>query len=142
MKEERIENLIKKYQAGASTLDEEQFLFNNSEKSEPTMEAWSAFVKRNKNEAPQNLNGKLWHSFRNRRNKKRRFLFGTVSAAASVLLIIAVITFIPEQKKLSYAEKEAILNQVQDLFAGTEQDVIQQSIIYENEMIVIYTSSE
>lgn len=142
MKEDKIENLIEKYEAGASTLQEEQFLFDNAEKSKPEIEVWSTFVKQNKRKAPENFNDALWDSFQNRKIRKRRFVTGIMSAAASIILIIALFIGNPGQKKLSYSEKEAFLNQALDMFAGTEQIQTQHSIIYENDLIIIYTSTE
>lgn len=142
MKENKIKNLIEKYEAGASTLSDEKILFDNAENSKPTIEAWSTFVKRNKKEAPQNFNDILWESFQNRKIKKHRLLVGIMSAAASVLLIIFLFIGHTGQKKLSYNEKAAFLNEALNMFSGTEQVQTQESIIYENEFIIIYTSSE
>ena len=142
MKEKKIENLIEKYEAGTSTLQEEQFLFNNAENSGLTIKAWSTFAKANKRKAPDNFIDALWESFQNRKIKKRRFITGIMSAAASVILIIALFIGSPGQKKLSYSEKEALLNQALNMFASTEQVQTQQSIIYENDLIIIYTSTE
>ena len=66
MKERKIEKLIEKYEAGASTLQEEQFLFDNAENSGSKIEAWSTFVKRNKRDTPENFNEALWESFQSR----------------------------------------------------------------------------
>lgn len=142
MKEEKNENLIEKYKAGASTLHEEQFLFDNAEKSKSTIEAWATFVKRNKREAPENLNGTLWESFQNRKIRKRRIITGIISAAASVILIIALFIGNAGQEKLSYSEKEAFLNEALNMFAGIEQTQTQQNIIYENDLIIIYTTTK
>ena len=142
MKDKRIEKLTEKYETGASTLNEEQFLFDNAENSPSKIEAWSTFVKRNKREAPENLNDKLWASFQNRIIRKRRFKVGIISAAASIVLIITLIIGNPGQKKLSYNEKEALLNQALNMIAVSEQEIAKENIIYEDEMIIIYTSIE
>lgn len=142
MKEKKIDNLIEKYEAGASTSQEEQFLFDNAENSGSTIEAWSTFVKRNKSEAPENFNDTLWDSFQNRNIRKRRFKIAIMSAAASVLLIIALFIGNPGQKKLSYSEKEALLNQALNMFPDSEQEITKGNIIYEDEIIIIYTSLE
>ncbi len=142
MKEKKIEKLTEKYEAGASTLHEEQFLFDNADNSRSMIEAWSSFVKRYKRKAPENFNDTLWDSFQNRTIRKRRFKIGIMSAAASVILIIALFIGIPGQKKLSYNEKEALLNQAQNMFIDSEQEIIKGNIIYEDEMIIIYTSIE
>ena len=140
MKEKNINKLTEKYEVGASTLQEEQFLFDNAENSESGIEAWSTFVKRNKKEAPENFNDKLWNSFQNRINKQRRFKIRIISAAASVLLIIALSIGSLIQKELSNNKKEALLNQALSMFADSEQEITMENIIYEDEIIIIYTS--
>ncbi len=142
MKEKKIENLIEKYEGGASTLNEEQFLFDNAENSGSKIEAWSTFVKRNKTDTPENFNEALWESFQNKNIKKRRYITRIMSAAASVIIIIALFIGKPGQNKLSYDEKEVLLNQALNMFAVADQVQTQQSIIYENELIIIYTSYE
>lgn len=142
MKEKKIEKLIEKYEAGASTLHEEQFLFDNAENSHSMIEAWFTFVKHNKREAPENFNDTLWDSFQNRTIRKRRFKIGIMSAAASVILIIALFIGNPGQKKISYIEKEALLNQALNMFVSAEQVQAQYNIIYESDLIIIYTTTE
>ena len=55
MNKEEIKKLTDKYEAGTSTLAEEQFLFSNAENSDPATEAWSAFSKHQKKKAPADL---------------------------------------------------------------------------------------
>ena len=142
MKEKEFEKLTEKYTEGASTLHEEQFLFDNAENSRSKVEAWSTFVKRNKREAPKNFNDTLWDSFQNRTIRKGRLKIGIMSAAASVILIVTLFIGNPGQKKLSYNEKEALLNQALNMFADSEQEIAKENIFYEDEMIIIYTSLE
>ena len=142
MKDKKIKDLNEKYKAGASTLHEEQFLFDNVENSGSTIEAWATFVKLTKREAPENFNDTLWDSFQNRTIKKRRFKIGIMSAAASIILLITLFIGIPKQNKLSYNEKKDLLNQALNMFALSEQEITKESIIYEDEMIIIYTSLE
>ena len=142
MKEDKIEKLTEKYEAGTSTLYEEQLLFNNAENSSSKIEAWSTFVKQNKRHAPENFNNTLWDSFQNKTIKKRRFKIKIISAAASVVLLIALFISIPRQKKLSYNEKEALLTQARNMIADSEQKIAMENIIYEDEKIIIYTNIE
>lgn len=142
MKEDEFENLTKKYEAGASTLREEQFLLDNAEEINPNIEAWSIFVKTNKREIPGNFNNTLWESFQRRTNKKRRIKIRIISAAASILLIIAVSIVIPLGNKPTYEEKEALLTQARNMLAESDQLIATENIIYEDEMIIIYTSIE
>lgn len=142
MNKEQIENLIEKYEAGSSTLQEEQFLFDNAENSNPAIAAWSAFVKSKKKKAPSNFRDSLWTSIQTRKIKKRRLAIGIMSAAASLLLLITISVNFRGSEKISYKEKEALLSEALSMFEGAEQMQAEQSIIYEDEMIIIYTASE
>ncbi len=142
MKEDEIERLIEKYKEGNSTLNEEQLLFDKTQNLKPSLEAWSTFVKKNKNETPKNFNDTLWESFQNKKTKRHRRFVGIMSTAASVLLLISLYIASPKQKELNYSEKEALLNQALNMVSNSEPSEIQQNIIYENEMIIIYTTTE
>lgn len=142
MNEKEIEMLIEKYEAGASTLHEEQFLFDNAENSHSISEVWSTFVKRNRIEAPEDFNDKLWKSFQKRNVSKHRYKISIVSVAASIILIIALSIGNFGQNELSYKEKEALLNEALDMFVEPEHEVTQERILYEDEIIIIYASLE
>ena len=142
MKEGEVERLIKKYKEGNTTLNEEKFLFDNAQNSEPSFEVWATFVRNNKMEAPKNFNDTLWESFQNKRIRKRKIFVGIISAAATVILLISLSITNPQQKGLSYAEKEALLNQALSMVSNSERAEIPQNIIYENEMLIIYTTTE
>ncbi len=140
MKEDEIERLIEKYKEGNSTLNEEQFLFDHIKNSEASLEAWSTFIKNNKKETPNNFNDTLWESFQNNKTGKRKRFVGIISAVASVILLISLYIASTKEKELSYSEKEDLLNQALNMVSNSEPSEIQQSIIYENEMIIIYTT--
>jgi|SRR5680860_564689 len=142
MKEDKTERLIKKYKEGNSTLNEEQFLFDNAKNSEPSLEVWSTFVKNNKTETPENFNALLWESFQNKKIRKRKIFVGIMSAAASVILLISLFLANPKQEELNYSEKETLLNLALDMVSNPGLVEIEQNIIYENEMVIIYTTTE
>ncbi|MEM9549149.1 MAG: hypothetical protein AAGA77_24390 [Bacteroidota bacterium] len=141
MKSEEIEKLIEKYKNGLSTIEEELFLFDHIKNIDPSLQAWSTFVKNNKTEPPENLNDKLWKSFQNKTTKKRRLYTSIISVSASILLFVGFFTINPGQEELSYSEKEALLNQARNMFSNNVQQEMEQTIIYENDMIVVYTTS-
>ena len=142
MKEEKIERLIEKYKEGNSTLNEEQFLFDHVKDSELSLEAWFTFVKNNKRVTPNNFNDTLWESFQNKKIGKRKRFVRIISAAASVILLISIYIAYPKQKELSYSEKEDLLNQALNLVSNSDLTDIRQNIIYENDMVIIYTTPE
>lgn len=142
MKEDEIKRLIEKYKEGNTTLNEEQFLFNHTKDSELSLEVWSNFIKNNKKETPTNFNATLWESFQNKKIGKRKRFVRIISAAASVILLISFYIASPKQKELSYSKKEDLLNQALNMVSNSELSETQQNIIYENEIVIIYTTSE
>ena len=142
MKECKTERLIKKYKEGQSTLSEEQFLFDSTENLESSLDAWSTFVKNNKTETPKGFNTLLWASFQNRKNRKRKIFVGVISAAASVILLMSLFFANPKQEELNYSEKEVLLSLAKEMVSNSVSAEIEQSIIYENEIIIIYTTKE
>jgi hypothetical protein len=142
MKEDEIKKIIEKYEEGNSSVSEEQFLFNNAKNLKPSLEAWSTFVKKNEIKAPNNFNDILWESFQNKKIKKRKTFVRMMSAAASVILLISLSIVNPKQKELNYSEKEVLLNQALNMVSNSGLSEVQQNIIYEGEMIIIYTTKE
>ncbi|MDD2550412.1 MAG: hypothetical protein PHD00_10005 [Bacteroidales bacterium] len=142
MKEGEVKRLIEKYKEGNTTLNEEQFLFDNAQNSESSFEVWASFVRNNKTEAPKNFNDTLWESFQNKRIRRRKILVGIMSAAASAILLISLSISNPRQKELNFAEKEALLNQALNMLSNTDRADVAQNIIFENEMLIIYTTAE
>ncbi len=142
MKEDEFEKLVEKYKEGDSTLNEENILFNNAKNSESSLELWSTFVKNNKTKAPKDFNNTLWESFQNKKTRKRRGSIRTLSVAASVILLISLFIGNRGRKEQSYSEKEALLNEAIGMFDSHEQKEIQHNIFYENEMIIVYTTTE
>ncbi len=142
MKEDKIKKLTKKYKEGQSDLNEEQVLFNNAERLDSSLEIWSTFVKNNKIETPSNFNDELWESFQSKTNKKRKIFVSVVSVAASIILLISLFTLRSEQQKQNYYEKEALLHLAQNMVSNSATFEVQQHTIYENDMVIIYTTTE
>ena len=142
MKDNEFKKLVEKYKEGDSTLKEENSLFNNAGKSEPSLEAWSTFVNINKTETPQDFNDKLWKSFQNKKARKRRRIISVLSAAASILILVSIFIANRGPKEQSYAEKERLLNQALSMFDDFEEKKVEHNVFYENEMIVVYTITE
>jgi hypothetical protein len=141
MNKGKIEELIKKYEEGTSNLSEEQLLLDNVENLNPTVKPWFKFIKLTKRTAPQHLYGSLWESIQTARIKKRRFTIGIISAAASVIILISLSIFNLGYEKRSFKKKEALLSEALQMFENTDYQVqIEKNIIYEDNMIIIYTA--
>ena len=142
MKEENTNRLIKKYKEGESTLKEEEHLFNTALNADPTLKNWATFVKKNKGTTPSDLNERLWEAFEPKTSTKNRLLTVLLSTAAAVLIGTALLITFQQQKKNDYAEKEALLSQALDMVTSSNQVQPNEYIIYENDMVIIYTTSE
>lgn len=142
MKDDEIEKLIEKYKDGNTTLSEEQLLFDDAKALNPSLQAWSTFVKNNKIETPNNFNDDLWKAFQNRKNRKRKITFGMMSAAASIVLLLSIFTGVTKDKAQSYTEKEALLNEAIEMVSNYDSEVNQQHIIFENDMVIIYSTTD
>jgi len=142
MNDEEIEKLIEKYEAGVSTLSEEQFLFKNTEHSERTIAAWAVYVKNNKRKVPVNFNESLWDVIQIKKNRTRRFTIGLVSAAASIILLFTIPIYKIAYENHSYKQKEMLLSEAYSMLNDAEQKQAKQNVIYEDELIIIYTTSE
>ncbi len=142
MKEDRLDKLIEKYRQGNTSLEEEQILFENANDINPSLEAWSDFVLRNKVSTTSDFNQQQWASFQKKTTKKPMKTIGILSAAASIVLIMTMYIQIQKSKQNKAFETEALFNQVLNMVEDTEDTEIPQSILYENEMLIIYTTIE
>ncbi len=142
MEENKADSILKKYKEGQSTLSEEQFLFDNTENLNPSMKAWSTFVKNNQTATPKYFNEHLWASFETKRNRKRKLLIGAMAVAASVSVLIALFFTHPAPEELNYSEKEALLNIAREMVHHTDLAEIEERVIYENDIVIIYTTKE
>lgn len=139
MSRDRLNALIKKYLAAESTLDEEETL-RSAENQNPTMQAWSTYVKWKRKKAPANLNDTIWASIQTRRKKRRRVFYTLSGVAASIILFFTISLNNTNNKSLSYEEKSDLLNEALSMFSNERQTLEEQNIIYEDDMIVIYTT--
>lgn len=142
MKDKLIEKLIKKYESGHSSAEDEQYLMNHTNKSNPAMSAWFRFVKQCKTKTPENFNEELWNTFEGKTQSNLKLIVGVLTTAASVLLFLALYFGNNKQDTLSYEEKAALLNQAKNMLSEQKQNIANQDIIYEDQNIIIYTTTE
>ena len=137
-----IEKLFTKYKEGYSSLEEEEILFNTTKEIKPSLKAWSVFVRTNKTKTPENLNDRLWESFERKKINKRRFTIGVLSVAASVIFFVSLLVYNFRTEKLTFSEEEVLLHQALQMFPNESQKEMKPTIIYENEMIIVYKTLE
>ena len=141
MKEHNFNEIKQKYLEGESTLQEEKALFEEASKEVKSLNQWATFVNQNKKTAPVGLNEKLWDAFEEKQFKKpwyeHEFFY---AAAAAAIILVALFNFRP--MGMSTTEKEMLLNQALEMVSDAETSQEQHDVVYENDMIVIYTTTE
>ncbi|MFK8060764.1 MAG: hypothetical protein AB8B78_11825 [Polaribacter sp.] len=142
MKEEHIKNLIEKYKSGTTSLEEEKVLFESDVILDESIQKISTFIKNNKKKSPDNFNEKLWESFEEKTKKPNRFQIGLWAAAASILLLVSISISNYNEDKLTISEKKALLNEAKSMFAASNKTEEKYDIVFENELVVVYTKSE
>ncbi len=139
MSKEMNEELIKKYLEAESSLEEDKKLFNDANNA-PNLDAWATYVKQNRKNVTSNLSESIWNTIETRKKRKQRYLFGIPAVAASIALWVTIFTNRPGEQPISDEEKWALLTEALTMFEENTQKDVQQNIIYEDEMIVIYTT--
>ncbi|WP_228850381.1 hypothetical protein [Aegicerativicinus sediminis] len=137
MKEDNINRLIERYKSGETSLEEEKILFEEEFTSDDSIKKWIEFAKRQKQSTPENFNDTLWESFQKKKQGSARMFATVISVAASIILLLTLVINKSGQAKLDYAEKQALLEEARSMFKES-----QSNIIYEDEFIQIYTTSE
>ncbi|MBX2846108.1 MAG: hypothetical protein KTR13_07830 [Saprospiraceae bacterium] len=140
MKAENYKQLLENYRAGKTSTEEEQQLFNAEHQRDSRMEAWSTFVNAHQNQPPAAINEHLWTRFQRKKAQPKFRLTYILPVAASLILLVSVFLG-TSNKKQSPAEKEQLLQQAVNLFEAPQETEVQQ-VFYENELIVVYTTSE
>ena len=137
MKEDNINKLIEKYKSGETTLEEERALFKRESQSDRPLTKWFDYINRNNNTVPDNLNEKLWDSFQNRKKNHTNWIVASLAVAATLLIIVTLAINSSKKKEMDYAQKQALLEEARNMFKENTA-----KILYEDELIQIYTISE
>ncbi|MEQ8546808.1 MAG: hypothetical protein RIC03_02805 [Cyclobacteriaceae bacterium] len=144
MSEKKSEELIAKYLAGETTLEEEEILFSgNTQQTE--MKHWFGYLHEKRAKAPAHLKDNLLAAIeaqKLKKLKKRRFLVSISSLAASIVIIVAVSIGYSSSQQKSYEEKEALLKEALSMFPAEHEPPTAQRILYEDDMVIIYTESK
>lgn len=141
MNDEKYKGLLKKYFAAESSLDDEENLFNAEDKG-PGIEEWSRYVKQKKKTVPANFNDVVWDGIQIRKKRRQRFLIGLSGLAAAIAIFVSMFISNSANKNISRDEKEALLNEALSMFSEETQGPAKQRIIYEDDIIIIYTASK
>lgn len=127
IKEDR-DNILKRYEEGSSTLEEEKLLFAEND-------PWFDLARSNRIELPdgteESIINSLDNKFRIERNYRRLF---QVAVASVAVLLICYGPILRSEGEMSLSDKYEKLEEAKQLFAD---DVTSEEVIYEDEIIVI-----
>ena len=141
MNNRKSDDLIEKYLAADSTLEEEDKLFN-SDNQLPGIKEWSTYIIQKRKKAPSHLKDSIWATIQTRKRKKQWFLVGLSGVAASFALSITIFIYSTVNMHSDYKKKEALLNEALSMFSDDQPIPEKQGIIYEDDMVIIYVSSK
>ena len=139
MKKGDIENVTAKYNSGFTTLEEDRLLRDPKNSSSSLIHSWLAKVTQKKESIPEYLNDSLWIAFEQTKRRKQRVLYSRISIAASVVFCLALLLNYNKTSELSYAKKEALLNEVLSMYVSTKE--MNHNIIYQDDLVIIYTNN-
>lgn len=142
MKDDKHQQLVARYKEGKTSLEEEKTLFRAFKNTDAPFEPWSSFVTGVKKDVPADFNNMQWKLFNDKTEQKPRFLFKIMSTAAAIGVFITLYFFYSEEKKLDYAQKEALLEEAINMIPKPDLTLTPQTVIYENEMVIIYTTKQ
>lgn len=130
----KIEEIIKKYMAGESSLEEEKELLESIDKLDPALKAWRQYVQKSRKQAPEGL----LDTITVKASKRGRIIKMAVFAAAASIILLLGFYFggslqKQEEREMSLSEKQEKLAEAYAMFDNSE------NIIYEDELIILYT---
>ncbi len=141
MNQEENKRLLKLYEQGLTSSEEEAALIKTLGDSKNDKHIWFKFLKNHKNTTPANLESLIWSNIHSKEKKYPKIILRALAVAASVALIITILWF-PDplkSREMSYEEKAAVLKEALIMIYTAEKTKPDQEIIYEDETIIIYT---
>lgn len=142
MNRETIKRLLDKYMKGESSLEENKYLANNADKLPPAVQTWFNFIRQHKTAAPTGMKDNIWQLIQEKRCRSRRLKIGMLSAAASILLLATIFVVNPHRNELTYQEKAQLLKEAKQMCQPPVQQETQAIPLYEDNLIIIYTTTK
>jgi len=140
MKRENREKQLFLYENGNTSLKEEKDLVEQLGNSTSGENAWFAFLKATKKQAPKDLKDEIWNSIQQLEKRKKKWRIRLISAAASIIIAFSFtlsVDFHP-QKPMSREEKEAALKEAFALISTDSDKPVLGEVMYEDEKLIIY----
>ncbi len=140
MNKKHMDEILKKYMAGESTLMEEKELLK-VDHADPEIADWSMYTKGKRINALVGLKDEILTRIQ-ARTRRRRWLYASTGIAATIVLILAVMFEQQEQDLMADREKQELIDEVLSMFPEAETVDSKKEILYEDDMVVIYLMLE
>ncbi len=136
MNNKQLHSLINKYEAGKTSLEEEEYLRSQHQTMDNEYQRWFQFMNNHKLVENDDIKKEISIALQKPKRNNRTIRIITTVAAT---LIIALILFFkqPANTPQSLEEKTVLLNEAIQMFNNTSQNQ-QKNIIYEDKLLVIY----
>jgi len=144
MEKGKFKDLMEKYAAGHSTLEEEELLIKNSKPNDQIGTQWFSYVKGKKKNPAAQLNATIWEVIKKKEKGKqtRKLVISGMSIAASLLFLLFYFRPAPIPETKSLAEKQALLSEALSMFENNANKPNNKKVLYEDNLIIIYAISE
>lgn len=141
MNQEELNRLLKLYEQGLTSAEEESVLLKTLGDSKDKKHLWFKFLKNYKKSIPTNLENQIWSNIQRKEKKKPKMMLRVLALAASITLVLTIL-WIPnplKSREMSDAEKAAVLKEALTMISSAEERITEQEIIYEDDLLIIYT---
>jgi len=136
---EQEDKLQELYEQGLTSIEEERVLIRNHSASGNSLNMWFDYIRFKRKLVPSDIEMQVWEKVKSAQQRQRRLFASVISAAASVLIISALITtnLLGDEKaknRATLAAFEEALSMIPDRSSTNTTP----SILYEDESIIIY----
>ena len=144
MEKEKVKALMEKYTSGRSTLEEEALLIKHKHDENQYPSSWFSYIKSKRKNLSPKLNDTIWKAIQKKEKRKNTYkiMIAGMSVAASIALLLVFTKPEPISESTILAEKKALLKEALSMFEDKENTTPKKTVLYEDEMVIIYTTSE
>ena len=136
----RADRLTKLYEQGLTSLEEERFLSRIKSASQGDGSPWFEYVRLKRSSVPADIEEQAWDKVAVLQQRQRWLITSLIPAAASVLVITAILTasLLGREEKASKREITAALEEAMSMISDNSSQAASKIIIYEDQSIIIY----
>lgn len=136
MKREQVDDILKKYKAGLSSLNEEHLLLSKTDEMEDSDKIWFSYLKKNQVKVPTSIENDIWQTLVRRKQKIR--MRRITAVAAAVLLFLSLFLFKTHQNQQEQIRKKALLQEAISMVSDKEENLT-KTVLYQDQYVIIYS---